>query len=142
MISINATLLVQIVNLLVLLVIMNYVMYRPLRRLVAQRREAIEQGHAEARRQLGEAEALASNYQQALRRGRTGVAERLAVFQREAEEQGKAAIEEAQAKARASAQAMRERVERELAQARQDIAQEAQTVAQAMARQILQRGLS
>ncbi|MFH1057866.1 MAG: ATP synthase F0 subunit B [Pseudomonadota bacterium] len=142
MISMNATLLVQMVNLLVLLVIMNYVMYRPLRRLVAQRREAIEQGHAEAKRQLGEAEAMASNYQKELRRGRASISERLAVFQREAEEQGKVAIEEAQARARATGQAMRERVSQELAQARQDIGKEAQSVAQAMARQILKRGLS
>jgi F-type H+-transporting ATPase subunit b len=142
MISVNATLFVQIINLLVLLVIMNYVMYRPLRRLVEQRRQAISHGHAEARRQAEEAKTLEANYQDGLRRGRASIQERLAVFQDQATERCNAILEEAQDQARASSQQMRARVEKEMASARLDIRKEAELISQAMARHILQRRLS
>ncbi len=142
MISVNATLFVQIINLLVLLVIMNYVMYRPLRRLVEQRRQAISQGHAEARRQAQEAVNLEANYQDGLRRGRATIQERLAVFQVQAEERCNGILEQAQDKARISSGQMRERVEKEMASARLDIRKEAELISQAMARHILQRRLS
>ncbi len=139
MISINATLLVQIINLLVLIFILNKLMYKPISKMLAERTATLKGGLAEAASLREKADGTDADYRQQLRQGRLQVRERLDEAHRKVEGEALQVIAEAQTKAKAQADQMVASIQGEMAQARGEIRAQAERVAKDMASRILGR---
>jgi F-type H+-transporting ATPase subunit b len=139
MISINATLLVQIINLLVLIFILNKLMYKPISKMVAERTATLKGGIAEAASLRERAEDTQADYKRQLHQGRQEVRDRLEEVRRKTEAEANQVIEEAQSKARVQADEMVANIQREMDQARGEIRAQAESVAKHMAARILGR---
>ncbi|MBW1710449.1 MAG: hypothetical protein JRG97_12065 [Deltaproteobacteria bacterium] len=70
MISINATLIVQIINFLVLIWILNRILFRPIFKIVEERKSVIQSSRAEIERLKSEAEERLQNYENQLSKAR------------------------------------------------------------------------
>ena len=77
MISLNATIIVQIINLLVLIAILNRLMFKPLKGMLATRNEAVQGGLAEAKAATEKASDRKSEYTQNRNKGRADINMRL-----------------------------------------------------------------
>lgn len=142
MISINATLIVQIINLLLLIFILNKVMYQPLRRLVAERQQAVDDGLNQAKATLADAQENEDRYEHDLSQGRGEISQQMQQMLGEHRAQSQAMIKKKQEEAQAVYTKLVDNIETEMAQARQDIGREAEQVARTMAKSILGRDLS
>ena len=142
MISINATLIVQIINLLVLIFIMNRLMYRPIRKITAQRETQISHSQIEVEEIEEDNRSREEAYWDDLKKGRAQVRVRLAEMKDATEEEALALIQGAHQKARAREDEIRSKIQEEVSQARRDISKEAQNVALRMASTILGREVS
>ncbi|MCB2228849.1 MAG: ATP synthase F0 subunit B [Desulfarculaceae bacterium] len=142
MISINATLLVQIVNLLVLIFILNKIMYKPLAKMIEERSVTLKGGIAEAVALKDQAAESQSQYQRQLGQGRQQVRDRLEEVRRKAEEDARRVIDEAQAKARVETDKLVAGIQAEMAQAQGEIRAQAEAVATTMASRVLGREVS
>lgn len=142
MISLNATLIVQLINLLVLIFILNRLMYRPIKRIAAERAAKVAAGHAEAA-ELEERnrEAEAAYRRESIQR-RSQVRSRLEELRQKAEAEAMAIVSEAQEEARERQAAMGVRVSEELERARAEIREEAEKVARSLAWSVLGREVS
>lgn len=139
MISINATLLVQIINLLALIFILNWLMYKPISKMIAERTATLKGGIAEAASLREQAVDTKADYRQQLGRGRQKVRDRLEEVRRKTEGEARQVIEEAQAKAKGQADQMVASIQGEMVQARGEIRAQAERVAKDMASRILGR---
>ncbi|MGD9124699.1 MAG: ATP synthase F0 subunit B [Desulfarculaceae bacterium] len=142
MISINATLIIQIINLLVLIFILHKIMYQPIRKIMARRKQEIEQGQAEVERLEQESQDRLQAYENGIRQGRSEVRQRLAELRLEAETQAKQVIAQAQEEAKEREAGINAEIEEQIQKARQEIRGQAQTVALSMARTLLGREVS
>ena len=142
MISINATLIVQVINLLVLIFILNRLMYKPVRAILQKRQDEMIKGRAEIERIARENEADQAAFDKELFEKRKMARERLQEMRLEAEKKGFAVIEEAQKKSRQKDAEITAMVEAEMAKARSDISREAEVVARSMAGTLLGREVS
>jgi F-type H+-transporting ATPase subunit b len=141
MISINATLLVQLINLLVLLFILNRLMIRPIRRIIAERAEAVNAGLAEAASLDNQADESSRNYTTKLSAGRREISQRLDALRREKEGEAAEIIADAQKQAQARFAQMQNDIGEQIDQARTQIRQQAEGVARDMAVAILGKGV-
>jgi|Deesub1362A_J573_1020465.scaffolds.fasta_scaffold04405_6 F-type H+-transporting ATPase subunit b len=139
MISINATLIVQIINLLVLILILNRLMYKPIKRIMAEREQKMKADQAEAERIRQEAAQNEQTYRSELMQGRAAIRQRLAELRQEADHQVRQILEQAQQEAKKHQAEMRARIEEEINQARKDIRAEAEKVALSLAHTLLGR---
>ncbi len=142
MISINATLVVQIINLLVLIFVLNKIMYKPIRAIMAERGQKIEKDQAEVERIEKESQEAQAAYTSGLHQGRVKIRHKLAELRSETEAKVKVILAEAQEKAKQQQAAVIASVEEELARAREDIKAEAEKVATSLASTVLGRGIS
>lgn len=139
MISINATLIVQIINLLVLIWILNRVMYRPIRRIAAQRQAKVDEGLKQAAEMKDASQEAEAAYLQDRNKGRTQVRDSLDQQRRETDVRVKEILKEAQEQAKDQQAKMLQNVEQQLQEARGDIKAEAEKVASSMAQTVLGR---
>ncbi len=142
MISINATLVVQIINLLVLIFVLNKIMYKPIRAIMAERSQKIEKDQAEVDKIEKESLEAQAAYNSGLHQGRMQIRHKLAELRSETEARVKVILAEAQEKAKQQQAAVIASVEEELARAREDIKAEAEKVATSLASTVLGRGIS
>lgn len=139
MISINATLIVQVLNLLILIFILNRIMYKPLRRIMAERAEAMEKGREEAKTAQGQAREGEERYNRELTEGRLGVRAKLKELLDGERAKGQQLIQEKQAAAQAEYQRLVTKIQDDMVTARQDVRKEAEAVAKSMAVAVLGR---
>ncbi|MCF8066016.1 MAG: ATP synthase F0 subunit B, partial [Desulfarculaceae bacterium] len=132
MISINATLLVQIINLLVLIFILNRLMYKPISKMVAERTATLKGGMAEAASLREQAVGTKADYSQQLGQGRQKVRDRLEEVRRKTESEARQVIDEAQAKAKGQAEEMVAAIGGEMDQGGGEIRAQAERVAKEM----------
>jgi F-type H+-transporting ATPase subunit b len=139
MISINATLIVQIINLLVLIWILNRLMYRPIKRIAAERQAKVDEGLKRAAEIEDASQKAETAYLQDRNKGRGQVREQLDDQRREADAKVKDILKEAQEQAKGQQAKMLQNVEQQLQEARSDIKTEAEKVARSMAQTVLGR---
>lgn len=142
MISINATLIVQIINLLVLIFILNRLMYLPIKRIAAERQAKMDQGLKQAADIDSANQDAEAVYRRERRQARGQVREQLEGQRRQADAKVKDILKEAQEQAKAQQMAMLQNVEQQMQEARGDIKAEAEKVARSMARTVLGREVS
>jgi len=140
-ISVDWTMLVQFVNFLVLMLVLNILLYRPLRKAMSDRQEAIDGGHQKAR-DLDAAinekmERYESQLQQAKLEGSTQAAE----LRTEATKEESVILGEARSAADQSVADLKASVAVEAEQARKTLTSETKSIASAIASKVLGRNV-
>jgi F-type H+-transporting ATPase subunit b len=142
MISINATLLVQLINLLVLIFLLNQLMYKPIKRIAQERERKMAEALAEAQGVEDSTRQGWADYEAKRAQEIAQVRERLAQAKSQADHRAMQMRAEAQEKAKHQQAAMLSRVEEEMEAARREVRAEAEKVARDMAGRVLGREVS
>lgn len=142
MISLDWTLILQFVNFMVLLVILNKLLYRPLLGILQQRREAIDGSHEKAQSLQGEIEDKMARYQAQLSEAKTAASLERSNLKKTALSEESAILGEAQKRAATRLQVIKDQVGEEAAEAGKTLKAEAQSLAGQIATKVLGRELS
>lgn len=141
MIELNMAFVIQIINFGILAIALNIVLYRPIRRVMAERREAIESSRARAESVDREVREQMARYEAKLQDARTEAAQRRNEAVRQAQAEEAALLEKARNDAAASLVGIRESVARESAEAGALLRKQAQALAGDVCEKILGRSL-
>lgn len=141
MISVNWTLGLQIFNFLLLLFILNTVLYRPLRAVLAKRKETIEGDHAHARGLQQQIDAKMVSYQEQLQAARVKGNEERAILRSAASKDEAEILGAARLVATEKLQQLKLRVASEADAARTALRRDVDALATQVASRILGRAL-
>ncbi len=141
MISVDWTLGLQFLNFVILLIILNKLLYKPLQRIMAQRREAVDGSHARAKELEGAIEDKMNLYQQQLNDAKALASEERGKLKKAAVEEESKILSEAHGKASEQLLSIRGHVADEAAKASKTLKDEAESLAAQIATKILGREL-
>jgi len=141
-ISLDWTLVLQFVNFFILLIILNKFLYRPLLKIIAERREKIDGSHRRAKSLETEIEEKMQRYQKQLSDAKVVANEERGRLKKAAGEEESALLSDAHAKASARLQVIKEQVAVEAAEAGETLQREAKALAGQIATKILGRTLA
>ncbi len=141
MINVDVTLFIQMANFLLLLVLMNLVLYRPIRRLVAQRNELVSKQRAGIDKAESEAQKALREFEERLRAARAAGREKVQELKEAAYRMEKDLLAQATEEAAKEVQAVRERIQKEIGQVRAQLQAQIQVFSKDMAQRILGRSL-
>lgn len=141
MINVDVTLFIQMVNFLLLLVLMNLVLYRPIRRLVAQRNELVSKQRAGIDKAESEAQRAIREFEERLKAARAAGREKVQEMKEAAYRVEKDLLSQAAEEAAREVQAVRERIQKEIGQVRAQLQAQIQVFSKDMAQRILGRSL-
>jgi F-type H+-transporting ATPase subunit b len=141
MVSVDVSLFVQIVNFLVLIWVLNLVLYKPIRKILIQRKEkvlALQQGAATS---LEEAKAREAAFDQGIKAARAKGLKEKESFLQEAGDEEKRIVGEINAKAQAELAAVREKISKDAEAVRAALQGEVEEYAKAIGQKILGRAI-
>ncbi len=142
MISLDWTLGLQFVNFIILLIILNKLLYRPLQKVLAERREAIDGSHDRAKSLEADIEEKMQRYQAQLNEAKAAAnAERNKLKKAAAEEEAKI-LTAAHGKATERLQVIKDQVAIEATSASKTLKSEAEALAGQIATKVLGRKLA
>ena len=141
MISVNWTLGLQIFNFLLLLYILNTVLYRPLRAVLAKRKETIESDHGQARGLQQQIDEKMASYQERLQAARVKGNEERAILRAAASKEEAEILGAARLVATEKLQQLKARVATEADAARTALRSDVDALATQVASRILGRAL-
>jgi len=141
-ISVDWTLGLQFVNFIILLIVLNKLLYKPLTKIMAERREKIEGSHARAKSLQADIDEKMERYQQQLNEARALANAERAKLKKAASEEEAAMLAEAREKATKRLQAIKDQVAVEAAEASKTLKKEATSLAGQIATKILGRKLA
>jgi F-type H+-transporting ATPase subunit b len=121
MISINATLVVQIINFLVLIWILNRILFKPILRIIEERETVLEDSRTEMKRLKVEAEEKAHSLDVQMRQARKEAAARRDDARDQANSQALEIMNQAQDEAKEHMEAVRVEAETEAAKAKENL---------------------
>lgn len=139
MIEINGSLLWQFANFVVLMLVLNIILYRPLRAMLEKRRETIEGGHEKARSLEGQVEEKMARYQQQLQEAKMKAGQERAVLREEAAKEEAKILGAAREKANENVQAVKNQVAAEAKSAGETLKEETRAMAGLIASKVLGR---
>lgn len=141
MIEINWTIGLQFLNFFVLLLLLNVLLYRPLRGVLEKRKATVDGGHARARELKEQIAEKMARYQDQLQQAKIkGNEEKTALRTAAAKEEAEI-LADARAAAGVRLQAIREQVQAEAAQAGQQLRAQTSALAAQVASKVLGRGV-
>jgi F-type H+-transporting ATPase subunit b len=141
MVNVDVSLFIQIVNFIVLIWVLNLVLYKPIRKILIQRKEkvlALQQG---AETSLEEARAREAAFDQGIKAARARGLKEKDSFLQEAGEEEKRIVGEINAKAQAELAAVREKISRDAEAVRAALQEEVEGFAKAIGQKILGRAI-
>ncbi|MBN2644528.1 MAG: ATP synthase F0 subunit B [Desulfuromonadaceae bacterium] len=141
MISIDWTILVQFVNFLVLMIVLNILLYRPLRNVMAERQQSIDGGHQKARDLETSINEKMERYEKKLLEAKQDGAKQAAKLRGEASVEETAIIGAAREHATANLERIKADVAKEAEVARSGLKKEASNLASAIATKVLGRNV-
>jgi len=141
MINVDVTLFIQMANFLLLLVLMNLVLYKPIRRLVAQRNELVSKQRAGIDKAESEAQKALREFEERLKAARAAGREKIQELKEAAYRTEKDLLSRASEEAAKEVQAVRERIQKEIGQVRVQLQAQIQEFSKEMAQRILGRSL-
>lgn len=142
MISLDWTLGLQFVNFFILLIILNKLVYRPLLRVMAERRQTIEGGHQKAKNLEVQIAEKMEHYQQQLSEAKLVANQERNQLKKAAAAEESVLLSEAQGKAGSRLQAIKAQVAAEAADASKTLQKEAGSLAGQIASKILGRNVA
>jgi F-type H+-transporting ATPase subunit b len=138
-ISIDWTILVQFVNFLILMAVLNILLYRPLRNVMAQRQNAIDGGHQKASDLEASINEKMESYQGKLQQAKLEGSQEAAALRAEAVKEESAILGEARGEADKSLAELKKNVANEAEEARKTLVKETKSLASAIASKVLGR---
>jgi len=141
-ISVDWTLGLQFVNFIILLIVLNKLLYKPLTKIMAERREKIEGSHARAKDLQADIDEKMERYQQQLNEAKALANAERAKLKKAASEEEATMLAEAHEKATKRLQAIKDQVAAEAAEASKTLRKEAKSLAGQIATKILGRKLA
>lgn len=141
MVDINMTLVAQVINFLILVAILTKVAYKPLMKILEQRRSAIEGSIAEAQAVREEAEEMKAQYKAQLAEARAEAQAIVAKAERTAKESRDAILAEAKREQARMLQAAREEIALERQRAVAELRREVVTLSTLAAAKVLAENL-
>ncbi len=142
MIAIDVTLWVQMVNFLLFLVVMNVILYRPIRRMVAKRNQFVAEQRKGIDQAAQEAEDAVREFEETLKNARLAGRKRVEEYKDAARQQEKDLLQKAYQEAGEEVARVREEVIREKEQALRELRQQIEMFSLDVAGKILGRSLS
>jgi len=121
MISINETLLVQMVNVLVLVFLMNMILYRPIRRIVTQRKQFIQEQESAIKQADSEAMAIVEEFNARIREARQAGRQKIQEIKNAAHEYEKSLLQQAMDGASRQLAEVRARIGQDIGSAREEL---------------------
>lgn len=141
MINLDLAFAVQVVNFGLLVLILNIFLYKPIRALLAQRRQEIQSARERAVAVDEQVQEKVAQYEARLREAKSEVGAKRAELVKEAQAEETTVLEKARQEAGASLAAIRERVGKESADACQMLKQQAESLSGDICEKILGRSL-
>lgn len=141
MVNVDVSLFIQIVNFLVLIWVLNLVLYKPIRKILIQRKAkvlALQQG---AETSLEEARAREASFDQGIKAARARGLKEKDSFMQEAGAEEKRIIGEINAKAQAELATVREKISKDAEAVRAALQEEIEGFAKAIGQKILGRAI-
>jgi len=139
MININVTLFIQIVNFLVFVLLMNFVLYRPIRRVVAERQKLISDKQKEIEEMETQARTWLLEYDRRLLDARRTGARKIQELKAAGYEQEKEMLRRSSEQTAAKVLDLREKVRKDMEAARKDLKQQVKAFSVDLAQKILGR---
>lgn len=141
MIKLDGTILLQFINFIVLMYVLNLLLYRPLRGLLAKRKVTVEGDHARARELAGQIDEKMARYQEQLQAAKQKGAEEKAQLRQQAAKQEAEILGAAHEEASAHLQQIKGQVASEASLARESLKKETDALAGMIAGKVLGRAL-
>ncbi|GAB4164870.1 MAG: F0F1 ATP synthase subunit B [Geothermobacteraceae bacterium] len=142
MISIDLTLVIQFINFIILMVLLNLILFRPLRRILQERRETIEGGKARAEELETAIEEKLARYEEQLQEARVKGGQERAALRQAAQEEEARILAAAHEEASGNLKKIKDQVANEAEAARQALRAESEAIASQIASRVLGRSLS
>lgn len=141
MISINLTFFIQLINFFILLILMNLILYRPIRRMVAQRNQFIAQQREAIDNAAAEAAAAVDRFNAGLQEARKFGREKIQELKASAYEKEKELLQAAAESAAKQIQVARMTIQTDIREAREKLKGQIQAFSMELAQRILGRSI-
>lgn len=141
MIELNLAFFVQLINFGILVLVLNIFLYKPIRKVLADRRQVVDGAREKAAAVDLEVQDKMALYEVRLRDAKAVAAERRAESLKQAQAEETSVLEKARAEATASLATIRDRVAKEAADARVLLKQQAELLSVDISEKILGRSL-
>ena len=141
MVDINLTLFIQMANFLVLIVILNYLLYKPILSILDRRKARLDESEDEIKRLNLTVEQKAAEYEEKLRQAKQAALGKKSEILKEAADSAKAIIDEERGKIPAMLAEFQSRVSQEVEGARQVLKNQSQKISAEIAEKVLGRSL-
>lgn len=141
MIELNLAFFVQVVNFGILVLVLNIFLYKPLRKVLSERRQVVDGARDKVASVDQEVQEKMSRYEARLRDAKAGASALKAESLKQAQAEETAVLEKARAEATASLGTIRDRVAKEAAEARALLKQQAELLSGDICEKILGRSL-
>ena len=141
MISLDATILIQMVNFLVLILILNVLLYKPILSIIEKRKKRLEESDEEIKRLNKTVEQKAAEYDEKLRLAKQSALGVKSDILKEAADQAKAIIDEKRGTIPVMMAEFQAKVAREVDAARQILKNQSQKISTEIAEKVLGRSL-
>ena len=141
MVDINLTLFIQMANFLVLIVILNYLLYKPILTILDKRKQRLDESDDEIKRLNLTVEQKAAEYEEKLRQAKQRALDKKGEILKEAADSAKAIIDEKRSKIPAMLAEFQARVSQEVEGARQVLKGQSQKISAEIAEKVLGRSL-
>jgi F-type H+-transporting ATPase subunit b len=140
-IELNLAFFIQVLNFGILVLVLNIFLYKPIRKVLGERRQVIDGAREKAAVVDREVQEKMDLYEMRLRDAKAEAAERRAEFLKQAQAEETSVLEKARAEAAASLGTIRNRVAKEAADARGLLKQQAEILSGDICEKILGRSL-
>ena len=141
MINIDLAVLIQLVNFLVLMFILNIFLYKPIRKVLAERQGRISEAKAKAEGVDQDVQEKMAEYEARLKAMKSGAADERAALMKEALSEEAAILEAARKEAGESLSAIKARIAKESADARTLLQEQAKALSVDICEKVLGRSL-
>lgn len=141
MIDIDLAFVIQLINFLVLLAVLNVLLYKPIRKVLAERQGKIADARSRAEGVDQDVQAKMAEYEARLKEMKSGAADERSVLVKEAQAEEAAIIAAARKDASATLAAIKERVAKEAADARAILQEQAKLLSVDICEKVLGRSL-
>ncbi len=139
MIDINVSLFIQMANFLIFLFLMNFVLYRPIRQIVAQRKKLISEKQEGIESLEAQSKAALLQYDRSLQDARKTGAQRIEELKAAGYEQEKELLRQSSEQTAATVQQLREKIKNDIAVARKELKHQVKSFSVDLAQKILGR---
>lgn len=141
MIDIDLAFVIQLINFLVLLAVLNVLLYKPIRKVLAERQGKIADARSRAEGVDQDVQAKMAEYEARLKEMKSGAADERSLLVKEAQAEEAAIIDAARKDASATLAAIKERVAKEAAAARTVLQEQAKLLSVDICEKVLGRSL-